>query len=292
MRNFLEKYAPVIFVCLWSTGFLGAKLGLPHAEPFTFLSLRFAIVLMILLPIGVFFVKETPSIKQVLHCFVVGILLHGAYLGGVFFAIAQGMPSGLSALIVGQQPVITLLFSAILARQLPEGIVILGFALGFAGVFLVLLPQFLNQEAITAISLSSIIASILALFGISAGTVYQKTFVKNVDSVVGLMFQYFAALIVLGILSILTESQTIVWDAEFVFALVWLIFVLSLGGVGYLMFLIERGSVAKTSSLFFLVPGITALVAHIVFDEPLGIHVIVGFALAAISVILVQREAK
>jgi len=290
VQRFVLWAAPGIFVLLWSTGFIGARLGLPHAEPFSFLLLRFVLVLVILLPVAVYYVKKWPTPRQFIHSALIGILLHVAYLGGVFFAIDRGMSAGVSALIVSLQPIIMLFLAAVFFKEKVRLVTVGLFFMGLAGVGLVLMPIIGNSEI--SLPTSSLIGSVIALLGISLGTVYQKHFTGGVELLAGLIAQYCGATFVLGFLVYFTESMQIEWTGEFLIALLWLIFVLSLGAVGLLMFLIRRDSVARTSALFFLVPGFTVVVANLMFGETMSAIQIVGLVLASAAVALVTLRTK
>jgi drug/metabolite transporter (DMT)-like permease len=288
MQRFLLWSAPGIFVLLWSTGFIGARLGLPYAEPFNFLFIRFALVLIILVPVALLKVKKWPSAKLLVHSMIVGILLHGAYLGGVFFAIDRGMPAGVSALVVSLQPIITLMLTAIFLREKVSPSTYLLFAMGLVGVGMVLGPN-IGSNALSLPS-STLVASVIAVMGISLGTVYQKHYVAGTDFLAGLCAQYFGATVLLGILAVSTETMKIELSGEFLFALFWLIFVMSLGAVGLLMFLISRDSVARISALFFLVPGFTVLVANFMFGETMTAFQLSGLAVASVAVAMVTIQ--
>lgn len=285
MQRFLIWAAPAIFVLLWSTGFIGARLGLPHAEPFTFLFVRFLIVLAILVPVAIYLSNRRPSLVVLMHSAIVGVLLHGAYLGGVFFAIDRGMPAGVSALVVSLQPIITIILAAMFLGEKTSFRTIMLFFLGLCGVAMVLGPNLGQGEM--DLPGSTLIASALAVLGISVGTVYQKHFATGTPLLEGLAAQYSGAAVVLGILAWSTETMHITWTGDFLIALGWLVFVLSFGAVGLLMFLIRRDSVARTSALFFLVPGFTAITAAVMFGEVMSTMQIAGLMIAAIAVALV-----
>ena len=294
MQKFLLWSAPGIFVLLWSTGFIGARLGLPYAEPFSFLFWRFSIVLLLLAPISLFVVKKWPDAKLFAHSAAVGVLLHGCYLGGVFFAIDRGMPAGVSALIVSLQPILTLLLATVIFGEKTSAKTFALFVVGLFGVGLVLFPNIGGgpEEGGMDLPMVSVIASIVALIGISLGTVYQKHFAGGTDFLAGLIAQYVGATIVIGLLAFTTETMEVELNGEFLFAMFWLVFVLSLGAVGLLMFLISRDSVARTSALFFLVPGFTVLVANLMFGESLGYIQLAGLAIASAAVALVNMQKQ
>ncbi|MCP4072811.1 MAG: DMT family transporter [Hyphomicrobiales bacterium] len=290
MQRFLLWSAPGIFVLLWSTGFIGARLGLPYAEPFTFLFIRFALVLVLLIPVAWFTVKKWPNIKLLAHSALVGILLHGGYLGGVFFAIDRGMPAGVSALIVSLQPILTLLLARIFINEKISVRTVGLFLVGLLGVGMVLVPG-INGEAMT-FPVSSLIASAVAVFGISLGTIYQKHYAGGTDLLAGLSAQYFGATVLTGVLAFSTETMKIEPTGEFLFAMFWLIFVMSFGAVGLLMFLISRDSVARTSVLFFLVPGFTLLIANIMFGETMTYVQLAGLVVASAAVAFVTTRKQ
>ena len=280
-------WMPWTFVFLWSTGFIGAKLGLPYAPPVTFLLLRFAFVLALMLPIALVARARWPgSPSQVAHIAAVGVLLHGGYLGGVFTAIHSGMSAGLAALIVGLQPVLTAVAVAPILHEHVTARQWLGLALGFGGVALVV-AQRATLAGLTPYSGAMIV---LALASITAGTVYQKRFCAAFDLRAGSVIQFVAAGAVLAPFALAFEGDPVHWTREFVFAMAWLVLVLSIGAISLLTLLIRRGAATKVASLFYLVPPFTAVIAFLLFDERLGPIGIAGFALAVIGVALVVRS--
>jgi drug/metabolite transporter (DMT)-like permease len=276
---------PGVFVFLWSTGFIGAKFGLPYAGPLTFLSLRFAIVIALLLALiaatGAPWPREP---RQIAHIAIAGALVHATYLGGVFASISQGVDAGVSALIVGVQPVLTALLASPLLGERVSARQWAGLALGMAGVGLVVWRKLgLGEGTPFAMALS-----VLALLGITAGTLYQKRFCAGMDLRTGGLVQFAASLALIGPLALVLEDNAIVWSGEFVFALFWMTVVMSLGAITLLMLLIRRGEASRVASLFFLVPPTTALLAWPLFDERLGPVALLGMALAAAGVALVN----
>ena len=277
---------PAIFVVLWATGFIASKAGLPFAEPMTFLMARFAMVTAAMLVVAIVVRAPWPaSWGEVGHIAMVGLLMHGCYLGGVFAAIFHGMPSGLTALFVGLQPVLTativgpLLGDRVSKRQW------LGLVLGLAGVALVLW----NKLAIDSAGLAAIGFAVLALLGITFGTLYQKRFCAFVDLRTGAVIQYAAAVLAVSVFAVGFETMHIEWTPQFIAALAWLSLPLSLGAVSLLYVLIRRGAAAKVASLFYLVPPVTALMAWVLFGETLGPVALAGMAVTAAGVALVQR---
>jgi drug/metabolite transporter (DMT)-like permease len=284
----LAAFAPWVFVLLWSTGFIGARFGLPYIEPFTFLAIRFVIAVGLLSLLIALLRTPWPSTRaQWGHSAVVGLLLHGGYLGGVFFAIDRGMPAGLSALIVSMQPI----FSAVLAgRLLGERVVArqwLGLLLGLVGVGMVVSEKLFAGGAVPAITAATMSAALIALFSTTGGTLYQKRFGEQIPLLGGTAVQYLAAAALMIPLSFLVETQSIDWTAQLFFAMMWAVLVLSLGAILLLMLLIRSRSTARVTSLFYLVPPATALQAYFLFGEQLGFLALLGLVVASAGVALV-----
>jgi len=275
---------PAIFVVLWSTGFVGAKYGLPYAEPFTFLLWRFMIVALLLLLAAFALRAPWPATRAEFgHIAVAGVLVHAGYLGGVFSAIHHGVSAGEVALIAGLQPVLTaavagpVLGERVSARQWA------GFVLGFVGVVLVVS----NRLDPGGAGMVGYLAAFLALAGITAGTLYQKRFCSHMDLRSGAVIQFSASAVLMAVLALLTESMVVNWSGEFIFSLAWLVLVLSLGAISLLYLLIRHGEAARVTSMFYLVPPVTALMAYALFGERLGIVALVGMGLVVIGVALV-----
>ncbi len=290
----LRRWAPALFVLLWSTGFLGAKLGMPYAEPMTLLALRFALAAALLVALALATRAPWPSSwREAGQIAVVGVLVHAAYLGGVFAAIANGMPAGLAALIVCLQPVLVALAAGPLLGERVSLRQVAGFVLGLLGVVLVLSERIEpgTLAGFTGFDIWAVVFCGLALIGISAGTLYQKAIGQTMDLRSGTAIQYVAAGVAILPLALLFEEMTIEWTGEFVFALTWLVLVLSLGAISLLMFLIRVGAATKVASLFYLVPPVTAVFAYLLFDERLGPVALIGMAVTAFGVSLVVRQA-
>ncbi len=281
---------PAVFVLLWSTGFIGAKYGLPYAEPFTFLVLRFASVILLLAAVAVITRAPWPRDPRLVgHLAMSGILVHGCYLGGVFAAISQGLPSGLVALIVGLQPLLTALVAGPVLGEQVSGRQWLGFALGLAGVSLVVSSRLVGGAPL-GLSGTSLACAVLALAGITAATLYQKRYCTGMDLRTGAVIQYAGAAAIMLPAALLTETMQVNWTGDFIFALVWLVLVLSVGAISLLMTLIRLGEAARVASLFYLVPPVTALMAWGLFDERLSPLALAGMALAVLGVALVVRR--
>lgn len=280
---------PGLFVLLWSTGFIGARLGLPYAEPFTFLALRMAIATGLLAAVSVLTAAPWPrTLTGTLHVATAGLLVHGVYLGGVFWAIGQGLSAGVTAIIVALQPLLTaVLAGAILGeRLLPRQW--LGFVLGLVGVVLVVLSQ-LSAEGVALVAVAGALA---ALAGITLGTLYQKRFCPDTDLRSGGTIQYLVSAVALFAMAAAVEDLRIDWTGEFIFALAWLVLVLSVGAVGLLFALIRQGAASKVASLFYLAPPLTAILGYLLFDEALEGLALAGMAVAIAGVALVNLRAQ
>jgi len=275
--------APAGFVVLWASGFIGAKFGLPYAEPMTFLAIRMLAAVVLLGVLIVAMRPQWPGSMPALHNVIAGLLLHGCYLGGVFVSMDHGMPAGLAALIVGLQPVLT---ATLANRLLGEAVLIrqwLGLLLGILGVYLVV-----HERAAGGGDAIAWIAATIALLGITMGTLHQKRFGGGVDWRTGLFIQYAAAGVLCTVLAFAFETRAVNWTGEFVFALAWLVLVLSFGAVWLLYDLIRRTGMARLVSLFYLTPPTTALMAWFLFDERLAPLALVGMAICVTGVALVN----
>jgi drug/metabolite transporter (DMT)-like permease len=275
--------AAALFVLLWSTGFVGAKYGLPYAEPFTFLALRLLIA-GALLAVAASATRSRIDRAQAGRAAVSGLLLHATYLGGVFWAISRGTPAGVSAVVVSLQPV---LVAALALPLLGERLVRrqwLGLVIGVAGVVLVVGPDLGG-----AVPTAGLISCVVALGGGTAGTLWQKRYGDGIPLLWGTSVQYAAATTVLALASFAVEDQRIDWTPRFIGAMAWLILVLSLGAILLLMVLLRRGTASSVSSLLYLVPPATALEAWLLFDERLHPLSVVGVGLTALGVALAVR---
>jgi drug/metabolite transporter (DMT)-like permease len=289
----LAVAAPWIFVLLWSTGFIGARFGLPYIEPFTFLLIRFLIATALLAAIVVVLRAPWPRWRaDAGHAAVVGLLLHGGYLGGVFFAIDRGMPAGLSALIVSLQPVLTAIVAPALLGERVGGRQWLGLGLGFLGVALVVSEKLFITGATAAVSAAALTAATVALFSTTAGTLYQKRFGANIPLLSGASIQYLAAAGLMFIPAFGFETREVQWTPQLFFAMGWLVIVLSLGAILLLMLLIRERSAARVTSLFYLVPPATAIEAYLLFGESFGLVALSGLAVATLGVALVVTERR
>jgi drug/metabolite transporter (DMT)-like permease len=288
----LKKLAPGLFVLLWSTGFIGVKYGIPYAPPFYFLAIRMTIAALLLFIAISFLRKSQPITRSIIWpSTLIGLTLHGAYLGGCFFAVSRGMPAGVAALIVSLQPVLVSLFAAKYLNEPLKPRAIVGLILGLIGLFVVVLPR-INMTGGNAISIVAIAASVIGLLGGTSGTILQKKYGGVIPTLAGTSIQYAATAVVLAVLALLFEEPDIQWTGNFIGALAWLVFALSFGAILLLFFLLRSGSAASVSSLYYLVPAATAIEAYLIFDEHISAISMLGSLITVIGVWLVISKQK
>lgn len=284
---FIAKFAPLIFIFLWSTGFIGAKYALPYIEPYTLLFIRFIVALAVLFFL---FIKYRPFLlvgwRTAGHLMASGLLVHGAYLGGVFSAIKLGMPAGVCALLVGLQPILTAAVSPFVFNKAIPRLHWFAILLGFLGIYVVLG----NRVSMEGFGLDAVLFGIIALLGITFGTIYQKRITANVSIFTVAFYQYGATVILFACLSLAYETQSIHWSGELIVALLWLVFALSIGAILLLNFLIKQHESHRVSSLFYLVPPLTAIEALVLFNEQLTALNLLGMLIVVISVYLIMRK--
>ena len=285
-KDLLTALLPTLFVVLWSTGFIGMKLGVSGAGTMTFLALRFAISVTVLYTACVLMrVRWRVTPAAVGHAMVVGALLHGVYIGSVGEALAHGVSAGAVALVAGLQPLVTAAFVGRLLGEAVSPLQWLGLALGFAGVGLVVFAKLAVGEA----TLAGFGFTALCLAGITAGTLYQKKFCTDHDMMTSMTIQFATAAALTFAGALLFEDFSIVWSGAFVAALLWLAIVTSIGAFALLFVLLRRGRAARVTSLFYLTPPTTAVMAYALFGETLGCLAIAGMAVAAAGVALANR---
>ena len=282
----LVRAMPAVFVLIWSTGFIVARYGMPHAPPMKFLAMRYVLSAACFVVWALAARVALPrDPRQLGHLAVTGVLMHAGYLGGVWAAVKLGMGAGLAALLVGLQPVLTAMWisargGAVEARQWT------GLVLGFAGLALVVWQKL----GVGEINAANVVLAVGALLSITAGTLYQKRFLAPCDVRAANLVQLAAALAVTLPLALL-ETEGLRWNGELAGALAWSVLALTLGGSSLLYLLIQRGAATAVTSLMYLVPPTTALMAWVLFREPIGVTTLTGMALAALGVSLVVRRA-
>jgi drug/metabolite transporter (DMT)-like permease len=286
VEKLAARAAPVVFVVLWSTGFIATKYVLRSADPLTYLAIRMAVVVALMAVLAVIARPQWPDRIGIAHSVVAGLLVHGFYLGGTAVAIAHSIPAGLSALIPGLQPILT---STIANRWLGERVSPLqwtGLLLGLGGVVLIL-----HDRPITGEAGWGWLASAVSLVSITLGTLYQRRYCGRIDWRAGNLLQYIAVAVFFGAVAFLFENNVVRWTQEFVLALIWLAVVLSIGSIGLLYWLIRRQAATAVASLFYLVPAVTAVMAYVLFGEELDTVAISGMIACAAAVFLVNRRA-
>ncbi len=282
--------APAVFVVLWATGFVVAGLSAGHVEPLTFLAIRFPIAGLIFAAIALGQRAVWPTTKLAIHAGSAGALLHAGYLGPVYWAVAHGMPAGVSALIVGLQPLITTILASLMVGEKITSRHWLGLAVGILGVGLVVSPK-LTLDTLGGITPLTTGICILGAFSVSLGTVYQKKFATGLDLASGGVWQYAGATLVVLIGAVAIEDFGFDGSVSAWVALGWSVIVLSLGAITLLMVLIRHGEVSRVSSLIYLVPGVAAFSTFLVFGETLVPLQILGMAVCAGAVFIVTRKA-
>ena len=282
---------PIVFVLIWSTGFIVARYGMPHSPPFKFLALRYALSILCFLPwIWLSAVRWPAGGRQWLHLAVTGILMHAFYLGGVWAAVKAGMGSGVSALIVGLQPVLTAVWLSSTGGQVSRR-QWLGLVLGFAGLMMVVSRKLGAGSPTDHVDMLNLSLIVGALMSITIGTLYQKRHVAACDVRSANVVQLGAALAVTLPMALL-ERESMVWGGELVGAMAWSVLALTLGGSSLLYLLIQRGAATAVTSLLYMVPPCTAIMAWVLFDEPITALTVLGTALTAFGVSLVVRRAQ
>ena len=271
MQPSFRRLIPAAFVLIWSSGFIIARYGMPHAAPMTFSLLRFVGGSVIMVPLVLLLRPPWPSTRQMVHIAVAGVLLQAGYLGGVWAAVRHGMSAGLVALIMGLQPIITAWFAAMVAERL-TGRQWFGLMLGLTGVALVVVAK-LSLTGLTALSLG---LAAVALMSITVGTLYQKRFCPQFDLRAGSVIQFAISALACLPFMFLFESRSITWHPELIGALVWAVLGLSIGAISLLFFMIREGAATQVTSLLYLTPPTTALMAWILFDEPITLLTVSG----------------
>jgi len=285
----INLFMPILFVFIWSTGFIVAKFGLPYAPPLTFLLLRYTGVVVVLLP-TLFLVRAPWPHGIVRHIAVSGILVQAGYLSGVWVAISLGMPAGLAALIISTQPVLT----ALAASRIGEKVGLtqwLGLLAGLLGVSLVVNHK-LSSAGVSAIG---VLLCMMALLSITAGTLYQKRFCPRFDLRFGAVIQFAAAALVTLPFAYYFENlnwglHAVQWTSQFIGALAWAVFALSIGAMFLLYVLIRKNAATHVSSVMYLTPAVTSLMAWLLFDETLTFTGALGMIVVALGVAFVIKK--
>lgn len=283
----LAPWIAPIFVFLWSTGFIIARYSMPYAEPMTIIFIRFGSVVLCMLPVVLIWRAPWPSRSQIIHIAIAGALLQAGYVGGVWAAVKEGMSAGLTALIVGLQPILTAWFAAWIAEKVtPKQW--LGLVLGLLGVGLVVWAKL----SLTGMSHLSLVFIVIALLSITMGTLYQKKYCSQFDLRTGSVIQFAASALICLPLMFLFETREIVWAPELILSLIWAVLALSIGAISLLFVMIRNGEATRVTSLMYLTPPTTAIMAWLLFNEPITWTIILGIAITMSAVILVNRTTS
>lgn len=288
----LLRVAPAIFVLIWSTGWISARFGAPYADPLTFLAIRYALAAGVLVVIATAARASWPQGAAVGHAMMSGVLLHAIYLGGVWWAIRHGLPTGVSGLIAAVQPILTALLAPALIGERISRPQWIGIGLGFIGIGLVLEPQLetLGRDTITAV-LVPMIVNVVAMVSVTLGTFYQKRFIATGDLRTVTTLQYVGAFLVTLPVAWLIEDMRIVWNVTVIATMAWSVLALSLGAIGLLLLLIRNGAVSRAAALIYLVPPAVAVEAFLLFGERMAAVQVAGLVVTAAGVALATRRS-
>ncbi len=289
----IKTFAPVIFVLLWSTGFIGAKYILPYAEPFVFLTIRyfFATLILVLIAkaIGESLRITWPQVKQSM---LVSIFLHVIYIGGVFYAVFIEIPAGITAVIVSLQPILVSVLAIPLLGEKLSYRQVFGLLLGFVGILFLLSPKLLEGDLSTGFSTLGIICCVIALLGTTIGYLLQKKGGADIPFLAGTAVQFATSTVIFALASLIFEPLKVNVTLEFILALSWIVLALSIGSIFLLFYLLRNDSASSVSSLYYLVPPLAAVQAYFFFDERIKGIGLVGMALAALGTLIVTKNSK
>ncbi len=288
----LLRLAPVVFVLIWSTGWVVAGLSAPYADPLTFLALRYFTAAIAMGVIALALRAEWPVDKASIgHALMSGVLLHAIYLGGVWWAVRHGLPAGISGLIAALQPILTALLAPALIGERISGRQWAGVGLGFLGIALVLQPKLAGvaPEALWGVAIP-ILVNVIAMFSVTFGTFYQKRFIASGDLRTVTALQYVGAFLATLPVAWALEPMVIQWNGTMVFVLAWSVLALSLGAIGLLLMLIRKGEVSRAAALIYLIPPTVAVEAFLLFGETLGPIQLLGMAVTVAGVALATRK--
>ena len=290
----LLRLAPLVFVTLWSTGFIAAKYSMQNADPFVFLCLRFSITALALVPILLLVGAALPRrIWSFRHDMVTGVLLHCGYLGYLFWPIKNGVPSGIVAIIIGLQPILTMTLATLYIGEQLDFRKLAGLVIGFIGISVVIVGKYgVTLGLAGGLDLVDLTMCLISLLSMAVGVFYQKKFCDQSQLLPGTLMQYVAgSLATAGFALLWSESWIVDWTPTFALALTWQVLGLSIGAVVLLMYIIRNGEAGRISSMFYLVPPLVVVEAHFLFGETLGLVSISGMLICIIGVVIVSRPA-
>ncbi len=289
--SLLLRLAPALFVAIWSTGWVSARYGADYADPLTFLSARFVLAFVAMVIIILLSRATWPRGRDILHAMMSGILLHALYLGGVWWAIAHGVPTGISGLVAAIQPILTAFLAPLILREHIGRIQWAGVFLGFCGIALVLEPKLaVIDPAHMRETLGPLLVNMVAMVSVTSGTFYQKRFIPKGDLRTVTALQYAGAFLVVTPLAFLLEPMRLVWNLPLIAVMAWSVLALSLGAIGLLLLLIREGAVSRAAALIYLVPPSVAVEAYFAFGETMQIVQLIGLGLTVVGVALATRR--
>ncbi len=291
----LLRFAPLVFVMLWSTGFIAAKYSMHNADPFVFLCLRFSITALALIPLllaaGAMLPRRPWAFR---HDMVTGVLLHCGYLGYVFWPIKNGVPSGIVAIIIGVQPILTMALASLYIGEHLDWRKLAGLLIGFLGITVVIVGKYgITLGLNGGFELLDLGMCLVSLLSIATGVFYQKKFCDRSQLLPGTLMQYVAGALATACFALLFgETWAIDWTPTFAIALTWQVLGLSIGAVMLLMYIINNGEAGRISSMFYLVPPLVVVEAHFLFGETLGPLSMFGMLICVAGVLIVNRSTK
>ena len=289
--SLLLRLAPALFVAIWSTGWVSARYGADYSDPLTFLSVRFALAVVAMLVIVVASRAEWPKGRGILHAMMSGVLLHALYLGGVWWAIAHGVPTGISGLVAAIQPILTAFLAPMILREQIGRLQWAGIFLGFCGIALVLEPKLSTIDpAHLREALGPLLINMLAMVSVTFGTFYQKRFIPKGDLRTVTALQYAGAFLIVTPLAFLLEPMRMEWNVPLIAVMAWSVLALSLGAIGLLLLLIREGAVSRAAALIYLVPPSVAVEAYFAFGETMQVVQLAGLGLTVVGVALATRR--
>ncbi len=289
----LDRLAPALFVLLWSTGWLVAKFAVAHADPLTFMAARHALAAVAFAGLCLAVGATWPTSRRMVgHAMLSGVFLHGLYLAGVWWAIGQGLPAGISGIIAGLQPLLTAAMAPLLIGERLRPRQKIGILVGFVGILIAISPQLIDtlEKGLAGLGLP-ILVNLLAMVSVTYGTLYQKRYLQEGNILTIAVLQFVGAFLVTMPLALLFEDLRFDWTGEAIFAMAWSVFGISMGAVGLLLYLIRRGQVSRAASLIYLMPPVVAIEAFFLFGEPMTLPMIVGTVIVVAGVYMVNRKA-
>jgi drug/metabolite transporter (DMT)-like permease len=293
LKTFLDQFNrtfwfPVFFIFIWATGYIAAKAAAPYADPLTFLSWRYVFIICLMMGLALVAKAPWPNLTSTLHLCVAGAGIQAIYLGGVWYAIAQGLPAGVAALIVNLQPVLTAGLAFTVNERL-SGRQWLGVVLGFSGAALVITQRLFNSPSVL-LETGSVLICVVALLGITLGTLYQKKFVPSFDLRTGQVIQFSASLALTLPFALWLEQGRMQWNSSLILAMLWSVVILTGAGISIMFYMLRNGLATKVTSTMYVVPGVTALIAWVLFNERLSWVALAGMALTLLGVWLVVKS--